>query len=428
MRREVDAGRALLLELKGFDTDETLTLTHALSSSPGGRLFSRRLQSATDGNAFFLIETLRHLHQQALLQVDDQGRWSTPFDEQTLDYAELPVPASVRDAVMARVRALGQHGERLLLVASLLEAAFDPALLAEVAGSDEASVHEALAHAVAARLLDEREGAWVFAHDLVQQTLAEAQPMRRRRPWHRRLAAVLQRHGVEPVRVALQHERAGDPSAAASQTCPRCRRRWMARSLRRRRRCLQCGAARGWVWVGAHKADAAAALLDVFETEHQDASGIEQAQALELRATLAGWAGHTDEAVRLYEAAAALLQGVPDVLVTLGDMLDSASRILIGAGRSSEAQGFARRAVATLEAAGEPPELTQALVMDGVCALYVQGDTRVALQRFRRARELARRCAHVPAQRAAILNIVKALVDTGRGDEALAPGFEFGPA
>lgn len=34
-RREVDAGRAALVELQGFDVDETLALTHALSSSPG---------------------------------------------------------------------------------------------------------------------------------------------------------------------------------------------------------------------------------------------------------------------------------------------------------------------------------------------------------------------------------------------------------
>lgn len=162
-------------------------------------MFSRRLQSATGGNPFFLIETLRHLHQQALLQVDAPGGWSTPFDAQAIDYAELPVPASVRDAVLARVRALGPRGEQLLQVASLLDAPLGPLLLAEVTGRDEAAVLALLEHAVAARLLAEGDGAWVFAHDLVQQTLAESQALRRRRPWHRRLAEALERHGAEPT-------------------------------------------------------------------------------------------------------------------------------------------------------------------------------------------------------------------------------------
>lgn len=486
LRREVDAGRAALVELRGFDADETLALTHALSSSPGGRLFSQRLQAATDGNPFFLIETLRHLHQQALLQIDAQGRWSTPFDEATEDYAELPVPASVRDAVLARVRALGSAGERVLQAASLHDGALDAGLLAEVAEADLAIVQSLLEHAGAARLLDDDGGAWVFAHDLVRQCLAEAQPPRRRRQWHRRLAAALESRGAAPVLLARHHEAAGDPANAVvhrlragddawrvhalgqaaeqwraaladTPTPEQAVQAWLALAglhrreadlaaaeaataaalsaaadagtdVRRRAR-LACAE----LWVAAHRAEAAAPLLAALEADLAAAPALERARALNLHATLAAWGGRHDDAVQLYERAFAALAGVADALVPLGDMLDSAARSMINAGRLPQAQAFARRAVATLEAAGEPAELAPALVIDGVCALYVQGDAEAARQRFERARALARRCGLVPTQRAAILNMVKLHADAGRSSEALAlldegealaPGFE----
>ena len=473
MRREVDGGHAAWVELQGFDADETLALTHALSNSPGGRLFSRRLQRATGGNPFFLIETLRHLHQQGLLRVDEHGRWSTPFDDATQDYAELPVPASVRDAVLARVRALGLDGERLLQLASLLDGPPDSDLLAAAAGLAPAAVHGLLEHAGAARLLEDHGGTWHYAHDLVRQCLADAQPARLRRQRHRQLAAALQARGAPPAVLAEQFERAGEPSRAVEHRLRAGDAAWRVHAMaqagehwraaladhpapeqavqawlslaRLHRRAADAPALQASIdaalaaaaqapadarrgarlacaelWVGAHRAEAALALLDAIEGDLAAAPARERAKAHALRATLAGWGGNADAAMRHYEAAFGLLQGVPDALVTLGDLLDSASRTLVTSGRSAEAQAYARRAVATLEAAGEPIELAGALVMDGVCALHVQGDRAAAVDRFERSRALARRWGLVPAQRAAILNLVKLHADAGRSDVALA--------
>jgi tetratricopeptide (TPR) repeat protein len=69
----------------------------------------------------------------------------------------------------------------------------------------------------------------------------------------------------------------------------------------------------------------------------------------------------------------------------------------------------------------------------GVAILHGGGDRAGCEAAFERARALAARCGHVPAQRAAILNLVKLHTDAGRAEAALAlieegvalaPGFE----
>lgn len=485
MRAEVDAGRAVAIELGGFDADETLALVHAMSRSPGGTLFSRRLQQATAGNPFFLLETLRHLHGQGLLKVDASGQWSTPYDEVTADYAELPVPASVRDAVLGRVRALGPAAQRMLQMASLLDTAPDAELLSAMTDLPPDQVLAGLAHAQAARLL--ATGAPPgFAHDLVRQCLAESMPAAQRQQAHARIAAALATRGAAPSLVALQLERAGQAVEAVAWRQRAGDAAWRVHALAEARQHWQQALANGpqpdagvaaWLalaglhrrqadmpaslaaarqalasaelaqpetrlrarlviaelWMQGDRVDDAAALLDTLAGDLARASRTERARALDLQSTMAAWAGRHDDAARLRDTALALLEGHSDTLEPLGAMLDSAARLALGAGQTAKAAALARRAVAAFEAAGEPPGLADALVVDGVCCLWALGDPHAAFERLERARQLAARCGLVPAQRGAILNLVKLHTDAGRSSqalalleegEALAPGFE----
>ncbi len=218
MRADVDSGRGLALALAGMDAGEVLALTQALSGAGGAQLFSQRLHQATEGNPFFLLETLRHLFAQGLLLADSQG-WSTPFDDLTRDYAELPVPASVHAAVLSRLRALGEAVQQPLELACLCHGVIDAGLLAGAGGMDEAMVIAALEHAQAAQLLHELpvqgQGAgWRFAHDLVRQALQRSLSSARRRLLHERLAQQLERSAAEPALVAAQWEAAQRPGAA----------------------------------------------------------------------------------------------------------------------------------------------------------------------------------------------------------------------
>ncbi len=473
MRRAVDAAQAVRVELGGFDADETLDLVHMLSASPGGSLFARRLQQATDGNPFFLIETLRYLHAQGLLQIDALGRWSTPFDAATVDYAELPVPASVREAVNARVHALGDAARPVLEAASLLDGPVDPGLLATLTGCPIAAVLAQGAHAQAARLLVAGEHGWQFAHDLVRQCLSESMPAARRCQWHGDIALVLATAQVAPDRVAQHFELAAQPRAAVPWRQRAGDAAWRVHALAEARAQWQQALADGpgpedaitaWLslaglhrrqadreaqwaavsealgvaehaspaarlearlacaefWVQGDRVDDASALLASLQPALTRGTPSQQARALELQALMASWAGRLDEAREQRDRAIALLEGHDDTRVQLGQMLDSAARRALSSGAPTMTDALARRAVAAFEAAGDTAGLAEALVIGGIALLHGQGDAPAAQKHFERARLLSARCGLVPTQRAAILNLVKLHTDAGRADAALA--------
>jgi hypothetical protein len=485
MRQDVDAGRAVVVTLEGLDADEALALVRALSGSPGGALFARRLQQATEGNPFFLIETLRHLHEQGQLSVAPDGRWSTPFDEVTADYAELPVPATVRDAVLGRVRALGETPRRLLEAASLLGDRFELALLDGTTPQASEDAVNALEHAQAARLLAESAGGYRFAHDLVRQCLAESLSPARRRLLHERLARRLEALRAAPALVAMQWEGAGHPAAAVPWRQRAAEAAWRVHALADTRaqygHALADGAA-GSVAVDIHLAlvrvhrrlgdtaamtaalDAAAQaaegtdsetrlrarlacaeawctidraddgihLLDALAADLASAPATLRARALATRARVLHWRGEIERAQDLHREAIDLLEGAADALPLKAELLDGAARAAMSRGDAAGADALIRRAVAAFEATGDNAGLSQALNMLGVTALNC-GDRAGSLSALQRARALAASCGHVSAERAAILNLVKACNDAGRTGEALAlldasdalaPGFE----
>ncbi|MBK9359696.1 MAG: AAA family ATPase [Rubrivivax sp.] len=492
-RGDVDAGRAVQLTLDGLDDAQTLALVQALSGSTGGVLFSQRLHRATAGNPFFLLETLRHLQQQGVLQAHPAGGWRTPFDAATTDYAELPVPPTVRDAVRARVRALGEAPQRLLEAASLLAGRFDARSLQDVTTLDEDRLLAALAHAGAAQLVVEDEAGWRFVHDLVPQCLAAAIGPARRRALHRRLAASLARTGAAPALVASHQEAAGEIDAAgrgytaAAESALRVHA--LAQALGHWDDALRCGAqgaaaaaihlaraavhrrrgdpqaaqaaldaaaravqdagaddaaqrgraevqlARAEAWVEA-RPDDALALLDALEPALPGWPPALQARARQLRWRVLTYAERLPEATEMLRQAIASLHRVPGEEARRAGLLDTLARARLRAGDLPGCAAASDEAVALLEAADLPAPLADALTLQAVAALFA-GEPERARDRLLRARELARRCGHVPAQRAALLNLVKLAADAGDTaqasalldeGEALAPGFEHARA
>lgn len=224
MRPELDVGtlqqllagmHALHLPLQPLPDEAVFELVQRLSGARQPRRFAARLQQATAGNPFFLAETLRHLAEQRLLQVGDDGAWRTPFDDATQDYRELPVPASVVDAVLARVQRLPGAARRVLEAAALAAEPLAPALLAPACALSELDTVLAIEQAVQASLLREHEtGGFAFAHDLVQQALDSSLSNERRRLVHRRLALGAEAAGAAPAVVAAHFEASGEPQRA----------------------------------------------------------------------------------------------------------------------------------------------------------------------------------------------------------------------
>ncbi len=203
----MQSGQLERVNLEPLSEPEVAELIERLSGRQAA-LFPRRLRQATGGNPFFMLETLRALFEGGELHLLPEGGWATAYDEQTSDYRELPLPQSVREAVLARVRRLGEAAGRVLDVGSLSDEPLDLGALAEASALGGWEALEACEKAVASGLLRETEGGYRFAHDLVRRALDGHLNEARRCLIHRQLAAGLEAAQGPPARIA-QHRMGG---------------------------------------------------------------------------------------------------------------------------------------------------------------------------------------------------------------------------
>jgi DNA-binding SARP family transcriptional activator len=197
------------LPLAPLDAGGTLALVRNLSGSAGGELFAQRLQRVTQGNPYFMLETLRFLFDIGELRIDESGLWSTRYDGETGDYRELPVPPSVQQAVVERVERLGPAARRVLETAAL---AGDPFTLDDVQPATALTDWDALdglERALQAQLLLQADGGYRYVHDLARSALDHALRPERRRLIHLRLAESLDARRGAPGRIAGHLELAG---------------------------------------------------------------------------------------------------------------------------------------------------------------------------------------------------------------------------
>jgi DNA-binding SARP family transcriptional activator len=126
------------------------------------------------------------------------------------------LPASLREAVAARVDVLGEAGATLR-AAAVLGTDVDVDLLAGVVGASVASLLEHLDAGVRSRLIEERDGALSFRHELVREALVAGATAARRAFVHREAARVLNdRSRHDPLEVAWHAARGGDVDMASS--------------------------------------------------------------------------------------------------------------------------------------------------------------------------------------------------------------------
>ena len=207
-------GGVFELELSPLSEKDLHQLIKMLAHQDSGAdLFARRLHAATGGNPFFVIETLRHLFASGELRQGDRG-WSTPYDQTTRDYRELPLPSSVREALRIRLTALDNQLRRSLQLVALAQGPVTAVDLAAVLGIDEleAAAHLEALHEL--QLLRARGDGFSTAHDHLRQLLLETYTTSLptyHRAWARALSA------RQKLALSAQHWlAAGDKQRAAA--------------------------------------------------------------------------------------------------------------------------------------------------------------------------------------------------------------------
>lgn len=222
------------LDLARLDRDETGELVRqALDLEQAAPRFSTRLYAETEGNPFFLIETLRGLMDEGLLRRDAGGAWSTPWDEATQDYAELPLPTGVAQSIQRRLSRLPVPLAEALSLAAIIgrEVVFD--LWQQAANQPERELLAAGDELCSRGLLlsadpDATGADYVFAHDQIRRVTYERLAAPRRRLYHRQVAEALMRlvpdepealahHWTQAGvwdQAAIYHQQAGDRARA----------------------------------------------------------------------------------------------------------------------------------------------------------------------------------------------------------------------
>ncbi len=320
------------------------------------------IHALTGGNPFFVTELL-----------------ASPGDA---------VPATVRDAVLARAARLSPDARRLLdgvaLMPSRAELWLLDAAFPDVAGRVD--------ECVTAGVLEPAGNAVAFRHELARRAVESTVPPRRRRDLHAAILRALESApGADSSRLAHHADEAGDTDAV----------------LRHGRAAAERGSA-----TGSHREAAA-----------QYARVVRHADALDLRERadlLAAWALEA-QASGAYEDASTALTRTIVLRRELGDPLRTGEHLArltlpyILQGRNAEADAASRAAIDLLETLPASAELAMAYGFQAYVQM-IRRDNADAVASAEKAIELARRFDQ-PEALALALNMMGAAIIVSGGIE-----------
>jgi tetratricopeptide (TPR) repeat protein len=324
------------------------------------------LARQSDGNPFYLLETLHLLQAQGALSAED-GRWTLASE----GAQELALPRSVLDIILRRVERLGETERELLDVGAVIGHRLDVGLLGAVTGTRRLALIKQLngLHQDTGLILADEAG-FCFEHARVRQALYEGMAPYLRREYHLAVAeAMVEEVGDTPGEAVYEltrhYERAGKKPEAYRYAL-------MAADLAERTYALA---------EAAHYLELALSLLPAVETP---ANAEPRQLALQLRAgRLLATLGRAEQAGETLASALNLARTLQDSGAEADVLLEQAML----AGRSGEwepAIALCDGSLAQAEALGDGSRGAKALLSSGFFC-FEQGEWQIAVDRLQRA-------------------------------------------
>ena len=373
--RKVGAVRTLVLaSYRDDELDRDHPLTIVLGELSSARTVARLWLHPLSAKA---VNELAEPYGVEAAELYRQTNGNPFFVTQVLASGSGQIPATVRDAVLARVARLPAGAKSLLEAIAIATPRAEVWLLEALAPTELERLEECLASGM---VVSEADGV-AFRHELSRLAVEEALPPHRRVGLHQAaLEALTNRSGVDLARLAHHAEAAGN-AAAAIRFAPEAARRASA--------------------LSAHRESAAQYARALrFAGELSDA---DQTELLESRAYECYLTGELEEAIAAQERALEHRRALAEPIGE-GDALRSLSRLYRFLGRTDRAAEIGHEAIARLEELGPGRELAMAYVNLG--HLYTVAEDAVeAITWSRKAAELAERLDDDEVQIYALTNL-----------------------
>jgi len=326
--------RLLALQMLGEEKDTT---TADLSQVIG------QLYDETEGNPFFVIETIRALREAGIDWHNIPA--GNPFGRKPT----LPLPAKVQALIQSRLDKLPDDGRPALGMAAAIGREFTFEILEKVSGIDSVVLLDALDEWLARGLVRETRDGYDFTHEKVSQVAYE-QLARARRQWiHGRIASFLEETAPEtdPAKLAQHYYLSNEPGHALPYLVEAGQRALAIRSYDEAREF-------GMRAIG---------LLG--RIPHP--GGQRRAERVDLNLLLAqayAFSGALPKALKLLQETEHLAEGLGDI-ERLAQIFQRSSQILWLRGRGAAAADYARRVLRHAEELGSDSLRLPALRMLG---------------------------------------------------------------
>ena len=198
------------IPLAGLTETEADALVAARLGAAPSAAFVRGLREQTEGNPFFMEESLR-----ALVEADVVERGA---EAQASALESIGVPDSVADVILRRLARVSDLARDALTIGATTGREFDLSVVQALLDSPAEAVIEALEEAIAAGLVTEVADAvdrFAFSHALARDAIYRRMTRTRRLRLHLRLAMALEPAGASAVELARHFFAAREIGAAA---------------------------------------------------------------------------------------------------------------------------------------------------------------------------------------------------------------------